>query len=84
MFFTKNLFKEQTEEALDHVKTAKTTLKSFKDLFFNQRNILESYFAYAKEFKPWDFTSEMLFSRSDMFPKSSLKIEVLLIIYAVG
>lgn len=46
--------------------------------------MLESYFSCAKEFKSQDFTSEILFSRFDMLPKSSLKIEVLLIIYAVG
>lgn len=84
MSFTKNLFKEETEEESEHVKTAKTPLKSFEDLFFNHRNMLESHFTCAEEFKPWDFTSEMLFSRSDMLPKSSLKMEVLLIIYAAG
>ncbi|CAM9221157.1 unnamed protein product [Bubo scandiacus] len=43
-----DLFKGETEEELEHVKIAKTTLKSFKDSFCSQRNRLESYFAYPR------------------------------------
>ncbi|KAM6338976.1 LOW QUALITY PROTEIN: dynein axonemal heavy chain 11 [Podargus strigoides] len=65
----------ETEEALEHVKIAKTALKRFKDLFLSHKNSLEIYFACGKEFKPWDFRYEMLFSRSDMFLNCLLKIE---------
>ncbi|KAM7123899.1 LOW QUALITY PROTEIN: dynein axonemal heavy chain 11 [Ciconia maguari] len=74
-----NLFKGETEEALERVKIAKTALKSFKDLFFSHRNRLESYFTCGKEFKPWDFRSEMLFSRFDMFLNCLLTIEEIFI-----
>ncbi|KAM6210848.1 LOW QUALITY PROTEIN: dynein axonemal heavy chain 11 [Sarcoramphus papa] len=70
-----NLFKGETEEALEHVKIAKTIFKSFKDSFFSHRNRLESYFVCGKEFKPWDFRSEMLLSRFDMFLNRLLEIE---------
>lgn len=69
---------------MEHVKIAKTTLKSFKDSFFSHRDRLESYFACGKEFKPWDFRSEMLFSRFEMLLNCLLKIEVLLIAFIAG
>ncbi|KAM9302491.1 LOW QUALITY PROTEIN: dynein axonemal heavy chain 11 [Morus bassanus] len=72
------LSKGETEETTEHVKIAKTTLKSFKDSFFSHRNRPESYFACGKEFKPWDFRSEMMFSRFDMF-LNRLKIEEIFI-----
>jgi len=47
-----NLFKGEPEEALEHLKIARITLKGFKESFFTHRNRLEIYFAHGKEFKP--------------------------------
>uniref|UniRef100_A0A8C8VJF2 Dynein axonemal heavy chain 11 n=1 Tax=Pelusios castaneus TaxID=367368 RepID=A0A8C8VJF2_9SAUR len=62
-----DLFKGETEEALEHMQIAVKILRIFKNSFFSHREKLASYFTNVKEFKPWDFQSNMVFARFDKF-----------------
>uniref|UniRef100_A0A8C5F0M4 Dynein axonemal heavy chain 11 n=1 Tax=Gopherus evgoodei TaxID=1825980 RepID=A0A8C5F0M4_9SAUR len=62
-----DLLKGEIEETLEHVQIAVNTLRSFKNFFFSHREKLASYFTNSKEFKPWDFQSNMVFARFDLF-----------------
>uniref|UniRef100_A0A8C0G3E5 Dynein axonemal heavy chain 11 n=1 Tax=Chelonoidis abingdonii TaxID=106734 RepID=A0A8C0G3E5_CHEAB len=62
-----DLLKGEIEETLEHVQTAENTLRSFKNFFFSHREKLASYFTNGKDFKPWDFQSNMVFARFDLF-----------------
>lgn len=69
--------KGETEESLEKVQEAHSSLRSFKDTFFSQRKKLATYFTKSQEFKPWDFQPQMVFARLDMFLNRLGKIEVL-------
>ncbi|XP_075778342.1 dynein axonemal heavy chain 11 isoform X4 [Pelodiscus sinensis] len=75
-----DLLKGEIEETLEHVKIAVNTLRSFKMFFFSHREKLASYFTNDKEFKPWDFQSNMVFARFDLFLNRLVKIEDIFVI----
>ncbi|MEE6466363.1 hypothetical protein FKM82_006924 [Ascaphus truei] len=70
-----DLFKEETEEALEHIQIALNVLRSFKHSFLSGRRKLGTYYRDSKEFKSWDFQSEMVFARYDRFLERLMKIE---------
>lgn len=70
-----DLFKEETEEALEHVQIAVNVLKSFKHSFKSHRSNLGSFYGDSNEFKPWDFRSQLVFARYDRFLERLMKIE---------
>uniref|UniRef100_A0A4X2M2C5 AAA+ ATPase domain-containing protein n=1 Tax=Vombatus ursinus TaxID=29139 RepID=A0A4X2M2C5_VOMUR len=71
------LLKGEVEESLERVQVAISTLKTFKNTFFNYRERLASYFTRHQEIKPWDFQSHMVFWRFDSFFDRLMKLEVL-------
>lgn len=71
-----DLFKEETEEALEHVQIAVNVLRTFKQSFQSHRNNLGSFYRDSNEFKPWDFRSQLVFARYDRFLERLMKIEV--------
>nr|XP_032639292.1 dynein heavy chain 11, axonemal isoform X5 [Chelonoidis abingdonii] len=75
-----DLLKGEIEETLEHVQTAENTLRSFKNFFFSHREKLASYFTNGKDFKPWDFQSNMVFARFDLFLNRLVKIEDIFVI----
>ncbi|XP_039379207.1 dynein heavy chain 11, axonemal isoform X1 [Mauremys reevesii] len=75
-----DLLKGEIEETLEHVQIAGNTLRSFKNFFFSHREKLASYFTNGKEFKPWDFQSNMVFARFDLFLNRLVKIEDIFVI----
>ncbi|EMP26627.1 Dynein heavy chain 11, axonemal [Chelonia mydas] len=75
-----DLLKGEIEETLEHVQIAVHTLRSFKNFFFSHREKLASYFTNGKEFKPWDFQSNMVFARFDQFLNRVVKIEDIFVI----
>uniref|UniRef100_A0A8C3PC88 Dynein axonemal heavy chain 11 n=1 Tax=Chrysemys picta bellii TaxID=8478 RepID=A0A8C3PC88_CHRPI len=75
-----DLLKGEIEETLEHVQIAVNTLRSFKNFFFSHREKLASYFTNGKEFKPWDFQSNMVFARFDLFLNRLVKIEDIFVI----
>ncbi|KAM9308794.1 LOW QUALITY PROTEIN: dynein axonemal heavy chain 11 [Gastrophryne carolinensis] len=70
-----DLFKEETEEALEHVRIAINVLRSFKLSFQSHRSNLGSFYRDSNEFKAWDFRSHLVFSRYDRFLERLMKIE---------
>uniref|UniRef100_A0A8C4YFM3 Dynein axonemal heavy chain 11 n=1 Tax=Gopherus evgoodei TaxID=1825980 RepID=A0A8C4YFM3_9SAUR len=75
-----DLLKGEIEETLEHVQIAVNTLRSFKNFFFSHREKLASYFTNSKEFKPWDFQSNMVFARFDLFLNRLVKIEDIFVV----
>uniref|UniRef100_A0A4X2K3Y2 AAA+ ATPase domain-containing protein n=1 Tax=Vombatus ursinus TaxID=29139 RepID=A0A4X2K3Y2_VOMUR len=69
------LLKGEVEESLERVQVAISTLKTFKNTFFNYRERLASYFTRHQEIKPWDFQSHMVFWRFDSFFDRLMKLE---------
>ncbi|KAH0627401.1 hypothetical protein JD844_003041 [Phrynosoma platyrhinos] len=62
-----DIMKRETEEALEQVQKALSTLRNFKEAFFKQRSKMATYFTSTQEVKPWDFQPQMVFSRFDKF-----------------
>ncbi|KAG8573239.1 hypothetical protein GDO81_012334 [Engystomops pustulosus] len=73
-----DLFKEETEEALERVQIAVNVLRTFKHSFQSHRNNLGSFYRDSNEFKPWDFRSQLVFARYDRFLERLMKIEHIL------
>ncbi|XP_040289656.1 dynein heavy chain 11, axonemal [Bufo bufo] len=73
-----DLFKEETEDALEHVQIAVNVLRTFKHSFQSHRNNLGSFYRDSNEFKPWDFRSQLVFARYDRFLERLMKIEDIL------
>ncbi|XP_063306953.1 dynein axonemal heavy chain 11 [Pelobates fuscus] len=70
-----DLFKDEPEEALEHVQVTLNVLKSFKLSFLSHRSKLQTFYRDSREFKPWDFRSQMVFARYDKFLERLMKIE---------
>ncbi|XP_053322781.1 dynein axonemal heavy chain 11 [Spea bombifrons] len=70
-----DLFKEETEDALEHVQVALGVLRNFKHSFLSHRSKLGTFYRDGKRFKPWDFKSQMVFARYDRFLERLMKIE---------
>ncbi|XP_075070448.1 dynein axonemal heavy chain 11 [Mixophyes fleayi] len=70
-----DLFKEETEEALEHVQIALNVIRSFKHSFQSHRSNLGSFYRDSNEFKSWDFRSQLVFARYDRFLERLMKIE---------
>ncbi|XP_043549538.1 dynein axonemal heavy chain 11 isoform X1 [Chiloscyllium plagiosum] len=71
------IFKVETEEALEKVQLAIHILESFKNCFHQHRLKISQYYSNTVEVKHWDFPTQMVFARFDRFFACLLKIEEL-------
>uniref|UniRef100_A0A8C5QHE5 Dynein axonemal heavy chain 11 n=1 Tax=Leptobrachium leishanense TaxID=445787 RepID=A0A8C5QHE5_9ANUR len=71
-----DIFKEEFEEALEHIQVTINVLRSFKEAFLGHRSKLGTFYKDGREFKPWDFRFHMVFARYDRFLERLMKIEV--------
>ncbi|KAM4689042.1 dynein axonemal heavy chain 11 [Discoglossus pictus] len=70
-----DLFKQETEEALERVQIALKALRSFRNSFSSYRSKLGAFYTDSKKIKLWDFRSQMVFARYDRFLERLMKIE---------
>ena len=61
------LFKGETEEVFEKVKTANRILLAFKTCFETHRDKLSTYFTDGQEPILWEFTPKLVFWRYDKF-----------------
>ncbi|XP_072903303.1 LOW QUALITY PROTEIN: dynein axonemal heavy chain 11 [Hemitrygon akajei] len=73
------IFKVEIEEALEKVRVAIRTLKTFKNSFHEHRLKISWYCNSTIEVKHWDFPSQMVFAHFDKFLDRLLKTEELFI-----
>ena len=70
------LFKGEVEETVDKVRKAGKVLRAFKETFEEHRAKVPSYFKDGAEPRPWEFASDLVFARYDLFVKRVQIVEV--------
>ncbi|XP_047143157.1 dynein beta chain, ciliary isoform X1 [Hydra vulgaris] len=61
------IFKCELEESSKKIEIAISMLQEYKIQFENTRNILPSYFKDEQPIKKWEFASDLVFTRYDLF-----------------
>ncbi|XP_032221173.2 dynein beta chain, ciliary [Nematostella vectensis] len=61
------IFKSEIEEAYEKVRKAIENCMLFRDTFEENRKTISKFFAEGTEVKPWEFASEIVFTRLDKF-----------------
>lgn len=70
------IFKGEVEETIDKVRKANKVLLSFKESYEEHRKKLKDYFKDGAEPREWEFASELVFGRYDLFTMRVQTIEV--------
>nr|XP_015213314.1 PREDICTED: dynein heavy chain 11, axonemal [Lepisosteus oculatus] len=75
-----DLLKGEPEEALEQVQASLKVFRCFRETFVSCREKLAGFIRSGETFKPWDFPSQMVFTRCDRLLARLLEVEDLLLI----